>query len=85
MLASALMTTENPVVDVSGKTVTHGGTTYTIRPLTETSWTVHANGVQVGRIVEVFGTANGVVESPDVTEDTLTAIGEAWFAATAPQ
>ncbi len=85
MVASAPMTTENPVVDVSGMTVTHAGTAYTIRPLTETSWTVLVNGVPVGRIIEVFGTANAVVESPDVTEDALTAIGEAWFAATTPQ
>jgi hypothetical protein len=71
---------ETPVVDVSAKTVTHAGTTFTMRPLSEDSWTVLVNGVPVGRVVYSFGAANAVVESQDVTEDVLWAVGEAWFA-----
>jgi hypothetical protein len=72
---------ETPVVDVSAKTVTHAGTTFTMRPLSEDSWTVLVAGVPVGRVVYSFGAANAVVESSDVTEDVLWAVGEAWFAA----
>ncbi|HZF50624.1 MAG TPA: hypothetical protein VE093_18325 [Polyangiaceae bacterium] len=76
------MTTANtPTVDVSGKTVTHEGKTFTMRPLAEDSYTVLVDGVPVGRVVYSFGAANAVVEGSDVTEDALTAIGEAWFAA----
>jgi hypothetical protein len=39
-------------------------------------------GVPVGRIVLSFGAPNGVPEG-DNSEDTLYAIAEAWFAATA--
>ncbi len=70
-----------PVVDVASKTVTHEGKTYTMRPLAEDSYTVLVAGVPLGRVVFSFGAANAVVESPDVTEDLLSAIGEAWFAA----
>lgn len=70
-----------PVVDVAGKTVTHEGRTFTMRPLSEDSYTVLIAGVPLGRVVYSFGAANPVVESPDITEDQLTAIGEAWFAA----
>ena len=72
---------DTPVVDVSGKTVTHGGTTFFMRPLAEDTYTVLVAGVPVGRVVYSFGAANAVVESPDVTEDVLWAVGEAWFAA----
>jgi hypothetical protein len=72
---------ETPVVDVSAKTVTHAGKTFTMRPLSEDSWTVLVAGVPVGRVVYSFGAANAVVESSDVTEDVLWAVGEAWFAA----
>jgi hypothetical protein len=72
---------DTPVVDVSSKTVTHAGTTFTMRPLSEDSWTVLVNGVPVGRVVYSFGAANAVVESTDVTEDVLCAVGEAWFGA----
>jgi uncharacterized Zn-binding protein involved in type VI secretion len=75
------MTATTPTVDVSGKTVTHEGRTFTMRPLAEDSYTVLIDGVPVGRVVYSFGAANAVVESQDVTEDALTAIGEAWFAA----
>jgi hypothetical protein len=70
-----------PVVDVASRTVTHEGKTYTMRPLAEDSYTVLVAGVPLGRVVYSFGAANAVVESPDVTEDALYAIGEAWFAA----
>lgn len=72
---------DTPVVDVSAKTVTHGGTTFFMRPLAEDTYTVLVAGVPVGRVVYSFGAANAVVESPDVTEDVLWAVGEAWFAA----
>ena len=72
-----------PVVDVAGKTVTHAGQTFTIRPLAEDTYTVLVAGVPVGRIVYSFGAANGVPEGDTTSEDTLWAIGEAWFAATA--
>lgn len=52
-----------------------------MRPLAEDSYTVLIAGVPVGRVVYSFGAANAVVESSDITEDALTAIGEAWFAA----
>lgn len=70
-----------PVVDVASKTVTHEGKTYTMRPLAEDAYTVLVAGVPLGRVVFSFGAANAVVESTDVTEDVLSAIGEAWFAA----
>jgi hypothetical protein len=69
------------VADVAAKTVTHEGKTYTMRPLSEDSYTVLVAGVPVGRVVYSFGAANAVVESQDITEEALTAIGEAWFAA----
>jgi hypothetical protein len=75
------MTAISPVVDVSSKTVTHAGTTFLMRPLAEDSFTVLVNGVPVGRVIYTFGAANAVVESPDVTEDVLEAVAEAWFAA----
>ncbi len=80
VLPSAPMS-DTPVVDVSSKTVTHAGTTFTIRPLAEDEYTVLVNGVPVGRVVYSFGAANAVVESKDVTEDVLWAVGESWFAA----
>ncbi|MFO0593460.1 MAG: hypothetical protein U0441_38315 [Polyangiaceae bacterium] len=75
------MTASTPVVDVANKTVTHEGRTFTMRPLSEDSYTVLVAGVPLGRVVYSFGAANPVVESADITEDALTAIGEAWFAA----
>jgi len=75
------MTASAPVVDVSNKTVTHEGRTFTMRPLSEDSYTVLVAGVPMGRVVYSFGAANAVVESAEITEDALTAIGEAWFAA----
>lgn len=70
-----------PVVDVSAKTVTHAGTVYVFRPLAEDTYTVLVDGVPVGRAVYTFGAANGVVEGDGVTEEVLTTLAEAWFAA----
>jgi hypothetical protein len=75
------MTLNTPVVDVAGQTVTHANTSFFMRPLSEDSYTVLVDGVPVGRIVYTFGAANGVVEGDSVTEETLTAVAEAWFAA----
>jgi len=70
-----------PVVNVPEKTVTHAGLTFFMRPLAEDAYTVLVDGVPVGRVVFSFGAANAVVEGTTVTEDTLYAVGEAWFAA----
>ena len=70
-----------PVVDISGKTVTYEGTAYVFRPLADDTFTVLVDGVPVGRAVYSFGAANGVVEGSSVTEETLTLLAEAWFAA----
>jgi hypothetical protein len=70
-----------PIVDVSANTVTHGGHTFIMRPLADDAFTVLIAGVPVGRIVYTFGAANAVVESDTVTEEVLTAVAEAWFAA----
>jgi hypothetical protein len=75
------MNASAPVADIAAKTVSYEGKTYTMRPLAEDTYTVLIAGVPVGRVVYSFGAANGVVESADITEDALTAIGEAWFAA----
>ena len=77
------MTTSTPVADVAANTVTVGATTYRIQPLAEDEFTVLVEGVPVGRIVYTFGAANGVPEGDAISEDALTAIAEAWFAATA--
>ena len=75
------MNTTAPVVDTTARTVTHAGTTFSMRALSEDAVTVMVEGVPVGRVVFSFGAANAVVESPDVTEAVLDAVGEAWFAA----
>lgn len=77
------MTTPAAVADVENKTVTFEGTTYAIQELAEDTFTVLVKGVPVGRIVYSFGAANGVPEGDAASEDTLYAIAEAWFAATA--
>lgn len=77
------MTTPPAVADVSSKTVTLEGTAYSIQELGEDTFTVLVAGVPVGRIVYTFGAANGVPEGDAASEDTLYAIAEAWFAATA--
>lgn len=71
----------DPIVELSTSTVTHGGKTFFMRPLSDDAFTILIDGVPVGRAVYTFGTANAVVESDTVTEDELTAIAEAWFAA----
>jgi len=75
------MTTQTPVADTETKTVTFGGTAYQIQALGDDQYTVLVKGVPVGRIVYSFGAANGVPEGDAISEDDLTAIGEAWFAA----
>jgi hypothetical protein len=77
------MTTSAAVADVEKKTVSLDGTTYTIQALGDDTFTVLVKGVPVGRIVYTFGAANGVAEGTAVSEDTMYAIAEAWFAATA--
>jgi hypothetical protein len=72
------------VADVPNQLVTLGGVRYRIQPLAEDTFTVLVDGVPVGRIVYTFGAANGVPEGGSVDEDTMYAIAEAWFAATAP-
>lgn len=70
-----------PIVDVSANTVNYAGHTFIMRPLSDDAFTVLIAGVPVGRIVYTFGAANAVLESDTVTEEVLTAVGEAWFAA----
>ena len=77
------MTTSAAVADVDNKTVAFDGTTYTIQALGDDTFTVLVKGIPVGRIVYTFGAANGVPEGDAASEDTLTAIAEAWFTATA--
>lgn len=75
------MTDSAPVVDVDAKTVTHAGKTFTMRPLSQDAYTALIDGVPVGRVIYTFGAAMAVVESSEVTEDVLTQVAEAWFAA----
>ncbi len=75
------MTTSSAIADVASMSVTLDGTSYKIQPLAEDTYTVLVAGVPVGRIVYTFGAANGVPESESVSEDTMYAIAEAWFAA----
>ena len=76
------MSENTPVVDVAACTVAYEGTSFFMRPLAEDTYTVLVAGIPVGRVVFTFGAANGVQEGDkSVSEDALTAIGEAWFAA----
>lgn len=81
MLRARRMTTDAAVADLSTKTVTFSGKTYAIQALADDSYTVLLAGVPVGRIVYSFGAANGVPEGDAISEDDLTLVGEAWFAA----
>lgn len=73
-----------PIVDVPNSTVEFEGIKYKIQALADDTFAVLVEGVPVGRIVYSFGAANGVPEAESMTsEDTLGAIGEAWFSATA--
>lgn len=81
MVGSGAMST--PKVDVENKSVEHEGKTYRIQALAEDNFVVLDAGVPVGRIVYSFGAANGVPDGDAVSEDSLYAIAEAWFAATA--
>ncbi len=75
------MTTNAAVADVQNKSVTFEGTTYAIQELGPDTFTVLDKGVPVGRIVYSFGAPNGVPEGDALSEDSLYAIAEAWFAA----
>ena len=75
------MTTAAAVADLDAKTVTFSGKTFQIQALGDDSYTVLVAGVPVGRVVYSFGAANGVPEGDAISEDDLTAVGEAWFAA----
>ena len=75
------MTTQTALANTSNKTVTFGSTTYNIQELGDDNYTVLIAGVPVGRIVYCFGAANGVPDGGTVSEDDLTAVAEAWFAA----
>ncbi|HOU90484.1 MAG TPA: hypothetical protein PLU22_05530 [Polyangiaceae bacterium] len=70
-----------PKVDAAHHSVELDGTTYRIQELGPDNLAVLVAGVPVGRIVFSWGVANGVAEGDTVSEDTLTAIAEAWFAA----
>jgi hypothetical protein len=72
-----------PTVDVAAKSVEFEGKTYQIQEVGPDNYVVLVAGVPVGRIVYTWGAANGVSESDTTSEETLTAIAEAWFAATA--
>jgi hypothetical protein len=74
------MTTQ-AVADTAKNTVNFGGTEYRIQALGDDQYTVLVAGVPVGRIVYSFGAANGVPEGSAISEEDLTSIGEAWFAA----
>ena len=69
------------IANVQSSTVTFEGTTYAIQPLGDDTFTVLRSGVPVGRIVYTFGTANGAPDGDALSEEALTTIGEAWFAA----
>jgi hypothetical protein len=73
---------QTAIANVEEQTVTLGSTTYKIQPLAADTFTVLVDGAPVGRIVYTFGAANGVPEGGSVSEDTLTLVAEAWFAAT---
>lgn len=75
------MSTPAPIADVANNKVALGGTTYDIQALDNDEFTVLVAGVPVGRIVYSFGAANGVPEGDAISEESLTAIAEAWFAA----
>jgi hypothetical protein len=75
------MTSAAAVADLSSKTVTLAEVTYNIQDLGDDSYTVLLKGIPVGRIVLSFGAAHGVPEGDAISEDDLTAIGEAWFEA----
>ncbi len=75
------MSDSSPIVDVSANTVTHGGHTFIMRPLSEDAYTIMVAGVPVGRAVYTFGAANAVLEGDTMSEELLTTVAEAWFAA----
>lgn len=75
------MTSTSAIANLENKSVSIEGKSYDVRPLSPDTFTVLVEGVPVGRIVYTFGAANGVPDGDAVSEETLTAIAEAWFAA----
>lgn len=75
------MTAPAPIVDLEKQSVSLAGVTYDVRSLSPDTFTVLIEGVPVGRLVYTFGAANGVPEGDAVSEESLTAIAEAWFSA----
>lgn len=73
-----------PKVDVANHSVELQGKTYRTQELGPDNFAVLFDGVPVGRIVYSWGSANAIVESEAIDEDTLGAIAEAWFAAAEP-
>ena len=71
-----------PIADPAASTVTFEAKTYAVQALDNDEFTILLAGVPVGRIVYSFGAANGVPEGTALSEEALTAIAEAWFAAT---
>jgi hypothetical protein len=74
--------TTPPVANLEEQTVVFQGTTFRIQPVSNDNFVALVDGVPVGRIVYTFGAANGVPEGGAISEDTLTAVAEAWFGAT---
>lgn len=70
-----------PTVDVAQKSVELEGKTYQIQELGPDNYAVLLAGIPVGRIVYSWGAANGISESDTTSEELLTAMAEAWFAA----
>lgn len=69
-------------VDIATHTVELENTAYKLQELGPDNFAVLVAGIPVGRIVFSWGAANGVPEVDTVSEETLTTIAEAWFAAT---
>ncbi|MEP7126540.1 MAG: hypothetical protein ABJE95_36755 [Byssovorax sp.] len=81
------MTATAPVVNVAEKTVSYIGKSFYMRPLGEDTFTVIVEGVEVGRAIFTFGAGNGVPEKlaeGAISEEDLTTVAEAWFAAIEP-
>jgi len=70
-----------PVADIATFTVVLDGTIYSIEPLDGDVFAVFVQGAPVGRLVYSSGAARGVPEGTMVDENTLNAVGHAWFAA----
>ena len=74
-------TSTSPIADKLANTVSIGATIYNIQPLGDDTYTVLVDGIPVGHLVYVFGTATGVPDGDGCDEKTLTLISESWFSA----